>query len=317
MRTSVRALLSQIIDYAGLFPPAKLPLDAALTGYLRDRKESPQRWMLGRFVCPASVLAELMALAKGNADRALLHLAVLGQPASSGDKFLAQLRADLEAIDGFRRRWDHESAIDVFEVALPKGATIAQLQAQLPHLPDLFSQAGLTAYLELPVTPNWRTELARLSAVLRDLHETQPHGVLGLKLRCGGLTAESFPNEGQIAFFCERCRAGRLPWKATAGLHHPRRHWDAGLNVWQHGFLNVFGAGILAELLHLSEADIVSILSDRELLALRCEEDRILYRDWACTTAQIAELRGRFATTFGSCSFAEPVTDLVAMGLID
>src|ERR1051325_8992424 len=72
MRTSVRALLSQIIDYAGLFPPAKLPLDAALTGYLRDRKESPQRWMLGRFVCPASVLAELMALAKGNADRALL-----------------------------------------------------------------------------------------------------------------------------------------------------------------------------------------------------------------------------------------------------
>ena len=46
---SLRALLAGVIDYAGLFPPATLPLDEAVRNYARYRRE-PEGWMLGRLV---------------------------------------------------------------------------------------------------------------------------------------------------------------------------------------------------------------------------------------------------------------------------
>src|SRR5438876_1068266 len=62
MHHAVRALLNQILDYAGLFPPANLPLEEALRIYLHEKKNSPYSWMLGRFVCPTPRLRELLSL---------------------------------------------------------------------------------------------------------------------------------------------------------------------------------------------------------------------------------------------------------------
>src|SRR5437762_2383275 len=103
MHASVRALLNQIIDYAGLFPPAKLPLEQALNNYLRYKKESPYAWMLGRFVCPAAKLPELLTLAKGHADASLLSLTVLGTQSSQASEFAPQVVADVQRIEDFRR----------------------------------------------------------------------------------------------------------------------------------------------------------------------------------------------------------------------
>jgi hypothetical protein len=60
-----RALLERLIDHAALFPPASLSTADALA---EDRRARAGRhaWMLGRFVCPASRLAEL-----GDEERAL------------------------------------------------------------------------------------------------------------------------------------------------------------------------------------------------------------------------------------------------------
>jgi len=49
----VRELLAGLIDYAGVFPPAALPLDQAVANYARYRT-SPETWMLGRFVLPVA-----------------------------------------------------------------------------------------------------------------------------------------------------------------------------------------------------------------------------------------------------------------------
>jgi hypothetical protein len=46
---SVRALLQNLIDYAGMFPPALLSREAALTRY-RAYETSEHAWLLGRFV---------------------------------------------------------------------------------------------------------------------------------------------------------------------------------------------------------------------------------------------------------------------------
>jgi hypothetical protein len=55
-----RALLSRLIDHAALFPPASLPMDAALE-VDRWARSTPHAWMLHRFLVPASQLAELPA----------------------------------------------------------------------------------------------------------------------------------------------------------------------------------------------------------------------------------------------------------------
>src|SRR5436305_3553099 len=62
MLPSVRAFLAGIIDYAGLFPPAQLPLDEAIRRYARYRTE-PESWMMGRFVCPLSLVPDLISYA--------------------------------------------------------------------------------------------------------------------------------------------------------------------------------------------------------------------------------------------------------------
>jgi hypothetical protein len=58
------ALLSRLIDHAPMFPPASLELAEAVDEDARAR-ESAYSFMLGRFVCPASRLAELPEVGRG------------------------------------------------------------------------------------------------------------------------------------------------------------------------------------------------------------------------------------------------------------
>ena len=54
---SLRALVSGLVDYAGLYPPAGLPLDGVVERYERYRAGA-DGWMLNRLVLPAAKLAE-------------------------------------------------------------------------------------------------------------------------------------------------------------------------------------------------------------------------------------------------------------------
>src|SRR6266853_2003382 len=58
MLATVRAFLENLIDYAGMFPPAQLSMPEALRQYTR-LAFTPESWMLGRFVCPAAQLGDL------------------------------------------------------------------------------------------------------------------------------------------------------------------------------------------------------------------------------------------------------------------
>lgn len=311
MHAAVRALLTEIIDYAGLFPPAKLPMEQALTTYLDLKKNSPYRWMLGRFVCPTAWLPELLALAAAHSDGALLRVAALGQQAQSVLGFAETFAADRTAIAEFRKKREPET-VDVVEIPLPRdgGLDLARLMA---NSNGSLSKDQLTGFFEVPITPSWRDDLR----VCAGIANPQRSDCLGLKLRCGGLTADAFPTDAQVARFIACCRLENVPWKATAGLHHPYRHHEKALGLWQHGFLNVFVAGVLAILHLLPEDDLVAILGDRGGQYFRFEPDCIAWKDWTATSAEITQSRAGFATSFGSCSFDEPIQDLLALGLLD
>jgi hypothetical protein len=54
------ALLAGLIDHAALFPPASMPIDAAIE-VDRAARATPEAWMLHRFLVPGSKLVELPA----------------------------------------------------------------------------------------------------------------------------------------------------------------------------------------------------------------------------------------------------------------
>ena len=72
------------------------------------------------------------------------------------------------------------------------------------------------------------------------------------KVRTGGLTPEAIPSSAQLADFLTAAAARKLPFKATAGLHHPVRSMRAltyapdSPRAVMHGFLNVFTAASFA-----------------------------------------------------------------------
>src|SRR5690606_19531676 len=61
---AARVLLSGIVDYAGLFPPAALTMWSAVQNYAAYRS-GVDAWALGRFVAPAVRLHELATAIAG------------------------------------------------------------------------------------------------------------------------------------------------------------------------------------------------------------------------------------------------------------
>ncbi|MBL8822739.1 MAG: hypothetical protein JNJ77_09150 [Planctomycetia bacterium] len=150
---------------------------------------------------------------------------------------------------------------------------------------------------------------------LNDLAKVKETGCFA-KIRTGSVKPEGIPSVEVVADFIIQCAELRLPFKATAGLHHPVRavypltYAPDSPRATMHGFLNVFMAASFAW--H----------GDRDILPILCEEDpdafhfdlHLAWKDRTLSQSQIHEARKQFAHAFGSCSFEEPVQDLQARG---
>jgi hypothetical protein len=136
---------------------------------------------------------------------------------------------------------------------------------------------GVESYFELVLDESWRESVpAAIGAVA---------AVGGrVKLRCGGAAV---PSVEQVALVIACCREAGVPFKATAGLHHAVRRGD------EHGFLNLLAA---------------TAAPPGRVEAVLAEED-------AAELDVSAADRSLF-TSFGSCSWREPVDDLVELGLL-
>jgi hypothetical protein len=152
---------------------------------------------------------------------------------------------------------------------------------------------------------------------LSDLDEVKRAGCLA-KIRTGGLKPEAVPSVEDVAAFLRACADRRLPFKATAGLHHPIRARHVltaepdGPRAVVHGFLNVFLAAAFS---WYGERTLEPILAETDPDAFRFDE-RAHWRDRSLEAGQVREAREQFAHAFGSCSFVEPVQDLEALGLL-
>ncbi len=311
MRESFRAFGEGLIDYAGIFPPAGLPLPEALQNYLRYREES-EAWMLGRFVCPAERLGEIAVP---------IRVSALGRVTAAGS-FEASIRTDLEAIGRFHDRVGASGRVVALEIRLPEGAE----PIPVPGF-RVFYEAPSADAVERTIEAIARrrssagdggmggTIPARDGAV-DTIHARNDEGI-GFKLRCGGVHADAFPSADRIARALAACRKAGVPFKATAGLHHPVRGYRAEVGTKMHGFVNLFGALLLGYANDLDEDQLRAILDEEDAGAFRFTDEAFSWRDVRIETERIRFLRRETVTSFGSCSFDEPRTDLRTLGLIE
>jgi hypothetical protein len=128
------------------------------------------------------------------------------------------------------------------------------------------------------------------------------------KFRTGGVTAEAFPSEEDLAYCILAAYNAGVPFKLTAGLHHAARHTDDVTGFEHHGFLNVLVAVARCDR-GAGETEVAETLGIRDAQALADE-----MRSWSAD--QGVAVRSTF-TSFGCCGVDDPIQDLLDLGLID
>lgn len=293
---SIRALLSGIVDYAGLFPPSQLSMSEAIIKYA-TYKNSNYNWMLGRFVLPLTRLDEFLGIAGdivSDDESKKWYLSILASE---------DIEETIQIIDFF----NEENSINVFcDTIEAKANTSSRIEDIAKAIPP-----HLTAFIEIPTRGNIADLIATLAIT----------GQCG-KIRMGGITKEAFPTINQILRFMHICTAANVPFKATAGLHHPIRCFkpltyeknapEGNMN----GFLNVFLAVAFMRM-GFKRSLIKELLQDEWGESFRFDETGVTWRqEHFLNNEQLEYIRRNNIISFGSCSFEEPIEDLQEIGFL-
>jgi len=303
----VDALTAEVVDYAGLFPPAALDMATAVRRYAAYLA-SDERALLGRFVVPVARLEEFEHELEA-ATRALhteprtdIGARTWRLAALAGDDPLADSRR-IAAFNAAQRavRGGH-ALIDTVETRAARTDDVVTAAA-LAH-------GGQVVFVEVPSTGELDP---LLPAVAR-------YG-LGAKVRTGGVTPDAIPPAASVARFLVAASCAHVPCKATAGLHHafrgryPLTYATDSPQAIMHGFVNVL---LAAALVHGGgqEREAVMLLDEMDPSAFEFDATEVRWRQHRIAAAQLRVARAEFIRSFGSCSFDEPVETLRARQLL-
>jgi hypothetical protein len=175
------------------------------------------------------------------------------------------------------------------------------------ELPDSFER-----YIEVPLD-------ARLTPLLNRIRDTGTFA----KVRTGGTVSPAFPTAAALASFVSRCVAAGVPFKATAGLHHPLRGsyrltYEAdSASAIMHGFVNLVVATALLRAGYVDEERAVTVLDSTEPQAFSISDDAITWKSHRVTTGDLELTRAQAIRAVGSCSFEDAVNDLRHLRWLD
>ncbi len=298
--SALRTVLAGSIDYAGLFPPARLAMADAVAAYA-SYFEGPDRSLLGRFVVPASRLDDLSAAAERDLPQS---------PASSPWRLSILVGKDFEGeretILEFNSAHTSTSSLghavgDAVEVVARSARDVQSARDCFNDLSNVFIEVSPDAAAELV------PEIERSTALA--------------KIRTGGITADAFPKEADVARFIAVCNRHGVPFKATAGLHHPltgkyRLTYEFGSQTaTMYGYVNLF----LAAALILTGGDenvAVEALRESDVSAIVADDASLSWRDWRFEIDALRRVRETRVISFGSCSFLEPINEARELGLM-
>jgi hypothetical protein len=298
---TTRVLLRDLIDYAGLFPPASLAMAPSVVNY-DTYSRSEWNWILGRFIVPVARLAEFEEAFGGLPTPTLgtgftnWRLSVLlGSDPVADVAHIREFDSRLASSASGRR-----AVVESVEVKAASPEEVKRLSGIIP--------AELATYFEIPLS------CGECIAAVAGCGRRS-------KIRTGGETADKFPAPESVIEFIRLCAGANVPFKATAGLHHPLRsvhrfsYQPESPSGIMHGFVNVFLAA--AFLRAGMEAQLaVQLLEEQSAEAFHFNADGVGWREHWLSRHEIAAARQDFAVSFGSCSFTEPINDLRALHLL-
>jgi hypothetical protein len=297
---SIRAFLAEIIDYAGLFPPASLPMGAVVSNYA-EYLAGPDRDLLGRLVVPAARLTEFAEAARDFLPRngsAPWRLSVL-----AGDQTASDARSILEFNSIHAERSSNGHAVcDSVEMHARQSGDVARAGRCFPGWLRMFFEID-TGADHAPLI----REVARQKAAA--------------KIRTGGVTEAAFPASARVVDFIAECHRAGVPFKATAGLHHlirsdyPLTYEPDSPCATMYGYLNLFFSAAFIRN-GMPEAQATMLLEEQSPGAFEVTNDGISWRGHMLSNTDLQATRAHFALSFGSCSFREPVDEARALSLI-
>lgn len=268
-----------LFDDAALFPPGNAPMGQALPDH-REHRASERARYVGPFLVAEGRVAELRAvLAREETDHGPLEV-VVTVPGGADD-----VPAALDALNA-----DPALNLVGMEVAAPPGTAADTAAALTKALP-----AGTVGYVEVARGESASADIAALAGTGANA-----------KFRTGGLKPEAHPTEAELAALISAAVTAEVPFKCTAGLHHAVRHrTDKGFE--QHGFLNIL----------VATAALLDGAPQKEAAGLLAERDgpRLAGLAAELTDAEAEKARRTFRS-FGTCSIAEPLEDLVVLGAL-
>jgi hypothetical protein len=293
---ALRVLLTDLIDYAGLFPPAALDMKTAVENYARYRGDE-YAWMLGRFVLPAARLGEFEKQMPSGEDQPW-RLSVLVGP---------KLDDDMAALKAFAPRCEKLAVIDCIETKVTHADEVGPAHER--------TASATMTYYEVPFADD-----------LPDMIDAIKTVGGRAKIRTGGLVKDALPSPDLITEFLIECADVGVAFKATAGLHHPIRcvkpltYAENSPSGVMHGFLNVFltAASVYAWNQGLITATNIAPHARRilEMMTAPRFTDDAVEEPVQLPKSLLEEVRREFAISFGSCSFEEPIADLRALNLL-
>ncbi|WP_037345533.1 hypothetical protein [Sciscionella sediminilitoris] len=264
------SLFHGFLDDAAVFPPGLKPLARAVSDHPVHRGAGYGK-LVGPLILAAPALAELGALP---VDSVPLELAITAP------------RGPAQLPEALRRAADLPVRVVAFEVAVPEDLPVAEFFTGLEPAGEV------PVFVEIPRD-------ARQAEVIANCASAGHHA----KFRTGGVRAELYPDEPELAAALLAVVRAGLAFKATAGLHHALRNTDKDTGFEQHGFLNLL----------LATAAAVRGAPLQELITVLAERDGARIAE-AISTVD-SSVRAVFRS-FGTCSITEPVTELADLGLI-
>ncbi len=316
MIRTIETLMTGLIDYAGLFPPSKLPMETAVENYAKYLRGEHERF-LSRFICTATRLEELskhaaVVMPGTYATSGYRENADMQDPWQISAVIVGDLEENLDAIYKFNEHHDKEehglAMVDVIEMRIDSPNDVDEAMEILP--------AMIAPAFELP-------KEAVIGGDPRGFVAAIAGNQAAAKVRCGGVTPDLIPSTDDLARFMHACDAADVPFKATAGLHHPIRAQhrltyepDAPVAT-MHGFFNVFLAGAFVRSIKGFDLDTtIAVLEETDSDAFVFSDEQVSWRDVSLPVAALAQVREGFATSYGSCSFDEPRDELKGLGLL-
>ena len=197
MNVDVHPLFVGLCDDAAVFPPGNAPLADAVPAYARHLG-SAYASVVGPFVLAAKdldLLAQLVAGLEPGSFRLSLTVP------------LPKLAAAVAYVDEIA-----PVRLEALEVALLDDVVAAQV---VPALDRALAGRRVPVFVELPRD-------ARRPEIVEAMSGT---GLMA-KLRTGGVRADLYPDEKELAAAVGSLAAAGVPFKATAGLHHALRNTD-------------------------------------------------------------------------------------------